>query len=151
MRLKNILTTFADFTFEDLSMSEQDFEDYKSKYLDLYDKVKSATNKEKVSILEDIDFELELIHRDEINVRYILQLLVNYNAVSDDEKAKIKKQIEDLMAGDLNLRSKRELIIEFIESNLPDIPDSDRITDEFDVFWTEAARGLRAALSGRKH
>jgi len=140
MRLKNILTTFADFTFADLNMSEQDFEDYKSKYLDLYDKVKSSTNKEKVSILEDVDFELELIHRDEINVRYILQLLVNYNAVSDDEKERIKKQIADIMAGDLNLRSKRELILEFIESNLPVIADSDRITDEFDVFWNKKQR-----------
>ena len=140
MRLKNILTTFADFTFEDLTMSEQDFEDYKSKYLDLYDKVKASTNKEKVSILEDVDFELELIHRDEINVRYILQLLLNYNAASDDEKERIKKQIADIMAGDLNLRSKRELILEFIESNLPVIADSDRITDEFDVFWNKKQR-----------
>lgn len=140
MRLKNILTTFADFTFEELTMSEQDFEDYKSKYLDLYDKVKSGTSKEKVSILEDVDFELELIHRDEINVRYILQLLVNYNAVSDDEKERIKKQIADIMAGDVNLRSKRELILEFIESNLPVIADSDQITDEFDVFWNKKQR-----------
>ena len=37
---------------------------YKSKYLDLYDKIKLETQKQKTSILEDIDFELELIHRD---------------------------------------------------------------------------------------
>ncbi len=42
MRLKNVLATFTGFTFEDLSMPEQNFEDYKSKYLDLYDKAKSA-------------------------------------------------------------------------------------------------------------
>ena len=58
MRLKNILTTFADFSFDHLAMSEQLFEDYKSKYLDLYDKVKSNHQVEKVSILEDVDFEL---------------------------------------------------------------------------------------------
>ena len=62
MRLRNVLVTFTEFTFDDLSMEEQGFEDYKSKYLDLYDKAKSTHQKEKVSILGDIDFELELIH-----------------------------------------------------------------------------------------
>ena len=72
MRIKNILASFSDFKWEDLEMTEQQFEDYKSKYLDLYDKVKRGHEKEKVSILEDVDFELELIHRDEINVTYII-------------------------------------------------------------------------------
>jgi type I restriction enzyme, R subunit len=135
MRIKNVLVTFADFSFDDLAMSEQDFEDYKSKYLDLYDKVKSDTSKEKVSILEDVDFELELIHRDEINVAYILRLLANYNAASQEEKERINKRISELLAGDIKLRSKRELILEFINKNLPDISDSEAIVDEFDIFW----------------
>lgn len=70
MRLKNVLSTFADFDFDDVELDEQGFEDYKSKYLDLYDKVKTDTSKEKVSILEEVDFELELIQREEVNVRY---------------------------------------------------------------------------------
>ncbi|NOT49629.1 MAG: type I restriction endonuclease subunit R [Acidobacteria bacterium] len=135
MRYKNVLTTFADFDFTQLEMSGQEFEDYKSKYLDLYDKVKTATNKEKVSILEDVDFELELIHRDEINVRYILQLLVIYNNASDTEKEKIRKTIADLLSSEVKLRTKRELILEFIDRNLPDISDSDMIGNEFDAFW----------------
>jgi len=60
MRIKNTMATFADFVWEDLEMNEQLFEDYKSKYLDLYDKVKDEHQVEKVSILEDVDFELEL-------------------------------------------------------------------------------------------
>ncbi len=58
-------------------MDEQSFENYKSKYLDLYDKVKNNEAKQKTSILNDIDFELELIHRDLINVAYIINLLAN--------------------------------------------------------------------------
>ena len=69
MRVKNVLSSFSDFNWDDLEMDEQTFEDYKSKYLDLHDKVRSDHEKEKVSILDDVDFELELIHRDEINVR----------------------------------------------------------------------------------
>ena len=75
MRLKNKLATFTEFSFDNLQMEEQTFEDYKSKYLDLYDKTKSDNAKELVSILDDIDFELELIHRDEVNVSYIMKLL----------------------------------------------------------------------------
>jgi len=77
------MTGFSDFTFSDLSMGEQQFEDYKSKYLDLYERIKSNKEHEKVSILEDVDFELELIHKDEINVAYILQLLIRYRESTD--------------------------------------------------------------------
>lgn len=134
MRLKNVLTTFADFKWDDLVMNEQLFEDYKSKYLDLWQKVKTNHQKEKVSILEDVDFELELIHRDEINVTYILKLLANLKG-SDHEKR--RKEIIDLIAGEAHLRSKRELIEKFISENLPDIEDADNIPEAFEKFWNE--------------
>ncbi len=131
MRIKNVLNTFTEFTFNDLSMNEQSFEDYKSKYLDLYDKTKTHHQKEKVSILNDIDFELELIQRDEINVAYILKLLAKLNNSSDEEKEKHRKSILEIIAGDTKLRSKRELIEKFIRENLPHIEDSEDIPDEF--------------------
>ena len=134
MRLKNVLSTFADFSFDHLSMNEQQFNDYKSKYLDLYEKAKPGNQKEKVSILEDVDFELELIHRDEINVVYILKLLANLHNGADKEKR--QKEIIDLITGEAHLRSKRELIEKFIKENLPDIEDSDEIPNEFDRFWS---------------
>jgi type I restriction enzyme, R subunit len=134
MRLKNVLCTFADFKWEDLAMNEQLFEDYKSKYLDLFEKVKSSHQKEKVSILEDVDFELELIHRDEINVAYILKLLADYKG---KDQARRHKEIMDLLSGEVHLRSKRELIEKFILENLPHIKDSDDIPDAFDKFWNE--------------
>lgn len=135
MRLRNVLKTFTEFTFDDLSMTEQSFEDYKSKYLDLYDKTKNSKAKEKVSILNDIDFELELIHRDEINVAYILKLLTQFKDAKPEEQEKHKKSIIELVAGDTQLRSKRELIERFIQENLPNIEDSDDIPDEFFSFW----------------
>lgn len=137
MRLKNVLSTFTEFQFDDLSMTEQSFEDYKSKYLDLYDKAKAHNQKEKVSILEDIDFELELIHRDEINVAYILKLLAKLKDASPDEKEKQKKALIDIVAGDAQLRSKRKLIEKFIKENLPHIADSDEIPEAFEIYWNE--------------
>lgn len=135
MRIKNILTAFSDFKWEDLAMYEQLFEDFKSKYLDLYDKVKSDHQKEKVSILEDVDFELELIHRDEINVAYILHLLIKLKSKVRADVAQTEKEIFNLLNTEAQLRSKRELIEKFILENLPIIEDTDDIPQEFEKFW----------------
>lgn len=137
MRIKNILTAFSDFKWEDLKMNEQLFEDFKSKYLDLYDKVKSNHQKEKVSILEDVDFELELIHRDEINVAYIIQLLIKLKSQTQKDTTKAEKEIFNLLSTEATLRSKRELIEKFILENLPVISDPDNITPAFEQFWNE--------------
>lgn len=137
MRIKNILTAFSDFKWEDLKMDEQLFEDFKSKYLDLYDKVKSNHQKEKVSILEDVDFELELIHRDEINVAYIIQLLIKLKSQTQKDTTKAEKEIFNLLSTEATLRSKRELIEKFILENLPVISDPDNITPAFEQFWNE--------------
>ncbi len=143
MRIKNILTAFSDFKWEDLEMTEQQFEDFKSKYLDLYDKVKSNNQKEKVSILEDVDFELELIHRDEINVAYIIQLLIKLKSVqtkhasSQQDTTKAEQEIFNLLSTETTLRSKRELIERFIKENLPLITDTDEIVPAFDKYWNE--------------
>jgi type I restriction enzyme R subunit len=137
MRLKNILTTFADFTWNDLSMSEQSFTDYTSKYMDLHDKARRDSQTEKVSILNDVDFELELIHRDEINVAYILKLLAKLKGAKGGDKDKQRKNIYDLLSGNIKLRSKRELIEKFIEENLPNIDDPEDISEMFEAFWNE--------------
>ena len=137
MRIRNVLTSFTDFSWDDLPMTAQSFEDYKSKYLDLYEKVKGNRQKEKTSILEDVDFELELICRDEINVAYILKLLAKLkNADAKDIKQQ-RKAIMDMLAGDIDLRSKRELIEKFIEEHMPNIEDVDNIPDEFQKYWQD--------------
>ncbi|WP_297089430.1 type I restriction endonuclease subunit R [uncultured Draconibacterium sp.] len=135
MRLKNVLSSFVEFSFDDLAMNEQTFENYKSKYLDLWQKVKSDTSKEKDSILDDVDFELELIHRDEINVAYILKLLAQMKDASKADQERQKKQILEHLTGEAKLRSKKELIEKFIQENLPHIEDADDIPEAFEVFW----------------
>ncbi|MDX8389955.1 MAG: hypothetical protein R8M38_05630, partial [Mariprofundaceae bacterium] len=146
LRVRNVLTTFADFTFDDLAMNEQSFNDYRSKYLDLYDKVKSGTQKEKVSILDDVDFELELIHRDEINVTYIIQLLAKLKEHDDDTATKQRKAILDLVAGDAQLRSKRSLIEKFILENLPNVKNANAVPIAFSEYWDEEKQAALAAI-----
>ncbi len=138
IRLKNIIEGFADFKWTDLSMQEQEFEDFKSKYLDLYETIRSNTpeGSQKTSILEDVDFELELIHKDEINVNYILKLLAQYKDI-DDEKTKTNQiqNISNILNNNPQLRSKRELIEKFINDNLMNIKDNENLEDEFEKFW----------------
>ena len=120
IRLKNIMGSFVDFSFDDIKLDEQEFNNFKSKYLDLETKSK----KEKTSILNEVDFELELIHRDDITITYILGLLAKLKTATPEEKERRQKEIIELIAGESKLRSKRELIEEFIEENLPLLDDS---------------------------
>ncbi len=135
MRLKNILSSFIEFTFDDTYMGEQEFVDYTSKYLDLYDKIKTNNQKESVSILDEIDFELELIHRDEINVTYIMNLLSQLRNVPQKDKATKEKELIDLITGETELRSKRELIEKFIQKNLPEIGKDEDVETIFKEYW----------------
>lgn len=134
IRLKNVISSYVDFTFNDIDLDEQEFENYKSKYLDLYDKTRQT--KEKTSILDEVDFELELIHRDDITVSYILALLANLKATTVEEKDRKQKEILDLVAGESKLRSKRELIEKFIIENLPLI-QAENIEEDYNNFMDE--------------
>lgn len=141
MRVLNILKSFADFNFTDLEMQEFEFDGYKSKYLDIWTSLKKIREggEGKVSILDDVDFELELIHRDEINVSYILTLLANLkdsNLKGGKREQKIK-EIREILSGDAQLRNKKELIEKFIEENLATISDGDSVTDGFETFWNK--------------
>ena len=137
LRAMNVLQSYTDFDWEDIQIDEEEFKGYETKYLDLKDKVQRDGQKEKTSILDDIDFELELIHRDQINVAYILKLLAQLKGATKSDAATQRKAIIDLLGGDIQLRSKRELIQKFIDENMPLIKDGDLIEDEFEKFWQD--------------
>lgn len=138
LRLRNVLDSFAEYQASDVVIDDQTFENFKGKYLDLYDKVVSNRTKEKVSILDDIDFELELTRRDEINVSYILRLIARMVGADESKQAEIRKSISDTMAGVPELRSKRELIEQFIDGTLPSVTESDDVENAFAEFVNEA-------------
>ena len=137
IRIRNILVTFSDFKFEDTDIQHQEYEDFKSKYLDVYEKYKSEVAT-KTSIIDDVDFELDLIRRDEINVTYILNLLEALKGdLTIDGQASKRKQIMDILSGDRKLRSKRELIEQFIDDHLAGLKENDDINEAFEEYWNE--------------
>lgn len=146
IRLKNVLSTYADFEFDDLKIDEQEFEDYKSKYLDLYDKVKTDTQTQKESILADVDFELELIQRDEINVTYILQLLAKLKGADNNKDYEYQyKAIMELLGGTPELRSKKDLIDKFINEHMDGIEPS-QVPEAFEQYWEDEIQSATKTL-----
>lgn len=141
LQLKNMLSNFADFDMASTGMDEQEFQDFISKYADLSRQIRESSTKEKVSILDDVDFELELLHRDEINVAYILYLLRELHG-EDSEEAKEKKRqvIANLVSTDPTLLSKKELIEKFMNEHLDGIPAHADVEEEFEFFWEKEKR-----------
>ena len=136
MKTMNVLAGFADFKWADLSLTRQRYEDYKSKYLDLYDEVRQQQETDApASILKDVDFQLDLIRRDEINVRYILSLLEATPRHDEAAKAKTLKTIRALLDTEIQLRSKRDLIEKFIQDYWEGMDTRADIYEMFELFW----------------
>lgn len=129
----------------DLGMTEQQFMDFRSKYLDIYETFAArgteqptgyqmpedeptmvgepGLDEDDTTGLGDVDFCLELLHSDVINVAYILELIADLDPYSGDYEER-RKSIIDTMIKDAELRSKAKLIDGFIRNNIDDDRDS---------------------------
>jgi len=114
LRLRNILSSFDQFEGNEI-LSERDFQDYQSAYLDLYDKLRRGKDSDKENINDDIVFEIELVKQVTINIDYILQLVAKYQRSRMKDK-EILVTIDKAMNSSLELRSKKELIERFINT-----------------------------------
>lgn len=116
LRLKNILTAFDDFAGNEI-LSERDFQDYQSLYLNLYAEFRSVSEAEKESINDDVVFEIELIKQVEINVDYILMLVEKYlKKKGSGEDKEIRAAIDRAINASPSLRNKKDLIEQFVDS-----------------------------------
>lgn len=113
LRLRNILSAFDKFEGNEI-ISPIDFQDYTGNYHDIYQEIKPK-EADKDSILDDVVFEMELVKQVEVNIDYILMLVAKYH----DENCKDKEilvAIDKAIRSSLQLRSKKELIEDFIET-----------------------------------
>ncbi len=128
------LKTFNQFDLDntDSIINTQMFEDYKSKYYELYRKL--SNDKEKSSILNDVTFSLELIQTDKINVSYILNLIRNVDLTDEEQKQKDIADIESKLVNitDDELFLKADLIKSFLKSILPALKEEDSIDEALD-------------------
>ena len=110
----NILSTFDQFDGRE-ELSDRQMQDYQSHYLDLRDKWRRRKTGEKENINDDLIFETELIRQVEINIDYILLLVQKYHDSNCTDK-EILVNISKAIGSSLQLRSKKELIENFISS-----------------------------------
>jgi type I restriction enzyme, R subunit len=112
LRVKNILICFDEFVNNKI-LSQRDFQDYQSLYIDLYQDFSKGKDADKENINDDIVFEIELIKQVEVNIDYILMLVAKYHQSNCEDKS-ILITIDKTIGSSIELRSKKELIEGFI-------------------------------------
>ena len=130
------LHTFIEFSFDQdaLTRSEQEYQDYKSKYLMLYSKQK--TDREVVSVLNDVDFCIELMESDRINVAYIMNLIRNIHFDDAKQKDYDIKHIKDELGRTDNpqLLKKVEILQSFLDTVVAGLNSADEIDAAYNDF-----------------
>jgi type I restriction enzyme R subunit len=116
LRLKNILTSFDDFTGNEI-LSHRDFQDYQGLYSSIEQAYRNRRDSDKESINDDIVFEIELIKQVEVNVDYILMLVAQYlQKKGTGQDVEIKETIKREVNASISLRNKKDLIEQFVDS-----------------------------------
>lgn len=128
LRLKNILSAFDQFE-EVNKLSDRDMQDYQSVYIDTYDELRPGDKGETENINDDLVFELELIKQVEINIDYILMLIEKYHKDNCKDK-EIRADIEKAIGSSPSLRSKKDLIMNFVDT----VNVGAAITDEWKAY-----------------
>ena len=110
----NILSAFDQFEGRHI-ITDRQLQDYQSNYLDLQEKWRRRRPGDKENINDDLVFETELIRQVEINIDYILLLVQKYHDSNCTNK-EILVNISKAIGSSIQLRSKKELIENFIGS-----------------------------------
>ncbi|WQV82329.1 type I restriction endonuclease subunit R [Helicobacter pylori] len=114
LKLENILNSFENFKKDDY-INPRDFQDYQSKYLDFYDEMRPEKGRDKEEINDDLIFEIELIKQVEVNIDYILNLIEEFAKEHGVEIQGVKTKIEPILNSSIELRNKKDLIMDFID------------------------------------
>jgi type I restriction enzyme R subunit len=117
LRLRNILASFDDFSGNEI-LSERDVQDYHSIYINLYNDFRNKAKGKSENVNDDLIFEMELIKQVEINIDYILALIRKYHEGHLLDK-EIVVNIRKAIDSSLELRNKKDLIEQFIDSLTP--------------------------------
>ncbi len=132
LRLQNILTAFDEFAGNEI-LTERQSQDYRSVYLNLYADFRKDGAAEKEAINDDVVFEIELIKQVEINVDYILMLVEKWREArgnGSDKEMDAVMEIQRAVDSSPSLRSKRDLIMDFVDR----VSISGEIDDEWRAY-----------------
>ena len=129
LKAVNLLQCFDDFK-DKVLISERDMQDYQSMYIDVYNKFRNREKHDKEDITEDVVFEIELVKQVEVNIDYIMLLVAKYHD-EHSGNAEIRLSITKAIDSSIELRNKKDLIENFIDSLTPEVTDVDVVWHEY--------------------
>ena len=130
LRVLNILQAFDQFAGNEL-LSPRDMQDYLGMYNDIYQEM-HGDGHDKEEIKDDLVFEMELVKQVEINIDYILDLVKKYQNQNSKDRELTLRDIDRAIKSSPEMRNKKDLIDEFVESITP--------TSEVDDDWNSFVR-----------
>ncbi len=132
LKTKNILQAFDDFAGNEI-ISDYDYQDYQSIYINLYEKYRNQTKADAEDISDDLEFELELVRSVEVNIDYILMLVAKYYDDNKQDKEIVIK-VTKAIDSSPSLRNKKDLILKFIDT----INVNKELVDEWKLYIEKA-------------
>lgn len=147
LKLDNVLRNYDEFQETEKLISEGYMQDLKSAYVEIRDEFLNLQNDEKNSQIDidlsDIEFEIELLKTDEINLDYILALILDRSKQVESEEA-LKAEVSRVIRSSIDIRAKEELVLKFINyTDLSHLQDQEAILN---AFYTYAKKEKEFAI-----
>ena len=142
LKSENILRNFDEFENFEKIISDRQMQDMKSVYVDICEDIrntgKNDENKNEEEIdFSDIEFQIDLLKTDEINLDYILSLILKKSKEHDDIET-LKSEIRRIIRTSLGTRAKEDLVINFInKTDLSELKNSGDILESFYKYANE--------------
>ncbi len=137
LQIRNILLSYVDeFKSNEIRiLNEAQLQDYLSRYQDFYEELKEESKSDKKDIIDDLVFEIELVKQIDTNIDYILDLIMKSKKPYQDKE--LLTSISKIVDSSFELRSKKELIINFLNSiynKEKSFDDLTQLINEFNEF-----------------
>lgn len=138
LKSENILRNFDEFQNVDKIISERLMQDMKSVYVDIRENITKRREFDKAQKTDidfsDVEFQIDLLKTDEINLDYILKLILEKYKEHDDIEV-LKAEVKRAIRSSLGTRAKEELIMSYINSTrLSELKTNDDIVESFYEF-----------------
>ncbi len=143
LKSENILRNFDEFENFEKIISDRQMQDMKSVYVDICEGIRNTgkndenRNGEEEIDFSDIEFQIDLLKTDEINLDYILSLILKKSEEHDDIET-LKSEIRRIIRTSLGTRAKEDLVMNFInKTDLSELKNSSDILESFYKYANE--------------
>lgn len=138
LKTENILKNYDEFEKFEKIISDRQLQDMKSAYVDIRESIVNSKHNENIKNnqidFSDIEFQIDLLKTDEINLDYILALILEKSKENDDLES-LKSEVRRIIRSSLGTRAKEGLIIDFINrTKVSDLKNTDDILEAFYSF-----------------